>query len=247
MIFPTHFIFLYMEGLLVTTDYNSLEKSDNIRVVYDKTTDLVWIDTPSIQSLYEFIDLGLPSGTKWASCNVGATKPEEFSLYFAWGETEGYSGITNTKKFTELDYKYCNGSISALTKYNYNSTFGRVDNLTTLELVDDAAYVSDKTCRMPTKADFQELTANTTNTLVTLNGVNGRKFTSKTNGNSIFVPSAGQCYNGSVSLVGTIGCLWSGSLHDNGPGGSWLFIFYPNSVGIYSNLRYYGCPVRAVL
>jgi hypothetical protein len=67
-----------------------------------------------------------------------------------------------------------------------------------LELEDDAAYTSDNTCRMPTKADFEELIANTTSTWEILNGVNGRRFTSNTNGNSIFVPAAGSCVNGLV-------------------------------------------------
>ena len=100
--------------------------------------------------LYEWVDLGLPSGTKWASCNVGAEKPEDFGLYFAWGETEGYEGITDEKQFSWADYKLCGGSNSTLTKYNNNSSYGTVGTLTTLEQVDDAAYVSDNTCRMPT-------------------------------------------------------------------------------------------------
>ena len=63
---------------------------DNIRVVYDSINDKVWIETPML-SLYEFVDLGLPSGLKWATTNVGASAPEDFGLYFAWGETEGYT------------------------------------------------------------------------------------------------------------------------------------------------------------
>ena len=72
-----------------------------------------------IPSKYEFVDLGLPSGTKWATTNVGATKPEEFGLYFAWGETEGYTAddVNNgVKQFSWADYKLCGGSDSTLTK-----------------------------------------------------------------------------------------------------------------------------------
>ena len=87
-----------MKSLIKTEDYDSLASAEGLRVVYDKTTDLVWIDTP-IQSLYEFVDLGLPSGLKWASCNVGAEKPEDFGLYFAWGETEGYTRNYFRKRF----------------------------------------------------------------------------------------------------------------------------------------------------
>ena len=165
--------------------------------------------------LYEWVDLGLPSGTLWASTNVGATKPEEFGLYFAWGETEGYEGITDEKQFSWSDYKLCGGSDSTLTKYNNDSSYGTVDTLTTLEQVDDAAYTSDNTCRIPTKADLEELIANTTSTWETLNGVNGRRFTSKTNSNSIFVPAAGGCFDGSVNDVGSFGLLWSSSLDDS--------------------------------
>ena len=234
-----------MEGLLVIDNYNSLEKSDKIRVVYDKTIDLVYIDAPS---LCDFIDLGLPSGRKWASCNVGATKPEEYGLYFAWGETEGYSGITSEKQFNLGDYKHTSGgSYNTLSKYNSGTSYGVVvDNLTTLELVDDAAYVSDNTCRMPTSGECKELIDNTTSTWETLNGVYGRRFTSKTNGNSIFIPAAGECSNGSVSGVGSYCKLWSSSLGNFPSEGSDLF-FYSVSVYMFSSSRHYGYSVRAVL
>ena len=197
-------------------------------------------------SIYEWVDLGLPSGLKWASCNVGATKPEDFGLYFAWGETEGYEGITDEKQFSWSDYELCGGSSSTLTKYNNNSSYGTVDNLTTLEQVDDAAYQSDNTCRMPTKADFEELTANTTSVWETLNGVNGRRFTSKTNGNSIFVPAAGYCGNGSVGNVGSVGYLWSSSLYESGSRYAWYLYFSSDYVFVDSYGRCGGFTVRAV-
>lgn len=234
-----------MKSLINTEDYNSLASAEDIRVVYDKTTSLVWIDTP-IQSLYEFVDLGLPSGLKWASCNVGAEKPEDFGLYFAWGETEGYSGITDEKQFIWSDYKLCGGSDSTLTKYNNKSYNGTVDTLTTLEQVDDAAYTSDNTCRMPTKAELEELIANTTSTWETLNGVDGRRFTSKINGNSIFVPAAGYCIIGSVFNVGSYGCLWSSSLNESDSRGAWNLYFNSGNVDVDSLDRYYGFTVRAV-
>lgn len=200
-----------------------------------------------LEPLYEWVDLGLPSGTLWAAWNVGATKPEEYGLYFAWGETEGYEGITDEKQFSWVDYKLCGGSSSTLTKYNNNSSYGTVDTLTTLEQVDDAAYVSDKTCRMPTQADFEELTANTTSTWETLNGVNGRRFTSKANGNSIFVPAAGNCSSGSVYGVGSGGYLWSSSLDESDSGGAWGLYFGSDGVHVGSGYgRYGGFAVRPV-
>ena len=207
----------------------------------------------TIPSKYEFVDLGLPSGTKWATCNVGASKPEEYGLYFAWGETEGYSGITSEKGFYWGDYKYSSGQTSStstlfkgVTKYNSNSSSGTVDNLTVLEQVDDAAYTSDNTCRMPTKADFEELTANTTSVWETLNGVNGRRFTSKTNGNSIFVPAAGGCFDGSVNGVGSNGGLWSSSLDESNSRDAWGLGFVSDGMGVDYGSRYNGLAVRAV-
>lgn len=197
-------------------------------------------------STYEWIDLGLPSGLLWASTNIGAEKSEDFGLYFAWGETEGYEGITDEKQFSWADYKLCGGSDNTLTKYNNDSSYGTVDNKLVLEQVDDAAYTSDKTCRMPTKADLEELTANTTSVWETLNGVNGRRFTSKTNGNSIFVPAAGLCGDGSVGLVGSAGNLWSSSLDESYPGDGWFLGFDSGNVGVDYDYRYGGFTVRAV-
>lgn len=197
--------------------------------------------------LYEFVDLGLPSGTLWADRNVGASSPEDYGLYFAWGETEGYEDITDEKQFSWTDYKLCGGSNSTLTKYNNNSSYGTVDNLTTLELEDDAAYTSDNTCtcRMPTKAELEELTANTTSTWEILNGVNGRRLTS-TNGNSIFIPAAGYCGFGSVSDVGSYGSLWNSSLDENDSKYAWILGFGSVYVGVSSYYRFYGLTVRPV-
>ena len=216
---------------------NSLEESPEVYKLVEALT---------IKPKYEFVDLGLPSGTKWATCNVGANSPEEFGLYFAWGETEGYEGITDEKQFSWEDYKLCGGSKSTLTKYNNNSSYGTVDTLTTLEQVDDAAYTSDNTCRMPTKTDLEELTANTTSVWETLNGVNGRRFTSKTNGNSIFVPAAGYCVNGSVDDVGSYGGLWSSSLYESSPRVAWHLGFDSDGVGMGDYGRYGGFTVRPV-
>ena len=204
------------------------------------------VEALTIKPKYEFVDLGLPSGIKWATCNVGATKPEEYGLYFAWGETEGYEGITDDKKFSWNDYKLCGGSSSTLTKYNNNSSYGVVDNLTTLEQVDDAAYQSDNTSRTPTKDECQELVDNTTSTWETLNGVNGRRFTSKTNGNSVFVPAAGFGDDGSFSFVGSNGYLWSSSINESNPSDCWALGFGSNFANVVFNNRCTGFTVRPV-
>ena len=131
------------------------------------------------------IDLGLPSGIKWASCNVGATEPWEYGGYYAWGETEEKSNYDTST------YKYCNGSYFSMTKYCTSSSFGTVDNKTTLEPGDDVAHVKwGGSWRMPTKAEQDELRNNCTWTWTTLNGVDGYRVTGP-NGNSIFLPAAG--------------------------------------------------------
>ena len=198
-------------------------------------------------SIYEWVDLGLPSGLLWASTNVGAEKPEDFGLYFAWGETQGYEDATIDKQFAWEDYKWCNDSYTTLTKYNNDSSYGTIDKLTTLELVDDAAYVSDNSCRMPTKADFEELIANTTITQESLNGVNGRRFTSKIDGNSIFIPAAGDQDYGSVYDAGSGGYLWSSSLAESASISGWCLHFNSVNMGVGHGFdRYSGLTIRAV-
>ena len=154
-------------------------------------------------------------------------------------------GITADKEFRWNDYKLCNGSETTLTKYNNNSSYGTVDNLTTLEQVDDAAYQSDNTCRMPTSGECQELIDNTTSTWETLNGVKGRRFTS-TNGNSIFVPAAGFYSGGSVNNVGYSGNLWSSSLNESNPRSGRYLDFRSSGVYVFNVSRYHGFTVRAV-
>lgn len=169
------------------------------------------------------VDLGLPSGTKWANMNVGATKPEEFGLYFAWGETTGYtSDITDGRSFNWESYKWCNGSQDSMTKYCTKRSYGTEDKKTTLELADDAVHVNwGGSWVMPTIEEIEELIANTTSEWTTVNDVKGRKFTSKTNGNSVFLPAAGYRYDTNTYHQGTngyyYGYYWSASLNKSYP------------------------------
>ena len=165
------------------------------------------------------MDLGL--SVKWATCNVGASKPEEYGDYFAWGET------TPKSTYDWSTYKYYNGSFDSLTKYNNKSSYGTVDNKTTLELSDDAARANwGGSWRMPTKAEQDELREKCTWTWTTQNGVNGYKVTSKINGKSIFLPAAGYRYDGSLYDAGSYGQYWSSSLYANCPGSAWDVFFY---------------------
>jgi hypothetical protein len=226
---------------------NSVKRGNvvNVRRVKDESPlafgDYEGLVTPE---LYEWVDLGLPSGLKWAAWNVGATKPEEFGWYFAWGESQGYTGITNEKQFSYVDYTLCDSGY-VMTKYN------KTDGLITLEAADDAVYATDNTCRMPTADEMRELTANTTSAWVedyNGTGVAGSILTSNVNGNSIFLPAAGKGFDGYVFSVRREGALWSSSLCL--PTTQFDLAYFLNvssdHVGMASTSRHNGIPVRAV-
>ena len=192
-------------------------------------------------SKYEFVDLGLPSGTMWATCNIGANSPEESGLYFAWGETEGYTVddvAAGKKAFTWDDYKF--GNSDALTKYN------STDGLIQLELIDDAAYQRDSTFRVPNYSELSELNNCTTSTWETLNGVNGRRFTSNINGNSIFIPAAGYYNSGSLEYGNSQGYYWINSIVSYSTESGEYFGFREDYSYPYATIRNYGFPIRPV-
>ncbi len=187
----------------------------------------------------EYVDLGL--SVKWATFNVGANKPEEYGDYFAWGETEP----KNTYDWST--YKWCNGSETTLTKYCTDGSYGTVDNKTQLELSDDAARANwGGDWRMPTDAELTELRGQCTWTWTTRNGVNGYKVTSKSNGNSIFLPAAGHRSYSSLDYAGSYGLYWSSSLDSDYPGRAWSVLFYSDYVSRSNLNRYYGFSIRPV-
>ena len=160
-------------------------------------------DSPASNG-HEAVDLGLPSGLKWASCNVGATKPEEYGGCYAWGETE------EKRVYSWRKYKYY-----TMTKYCTSRSYGTVDKKTILEPADDVATVKwGGNWRMPTTEEQQELINNCTWTWTTLNGVNGYRVTGP-NGNSIFLPAAGyrHGYGTGVYDQGSDGFYWSSSCY----------------------------------
>ena len=192
---------------------------------------------------HDYVDLGL--SVKWATCNVGASKPEEYGDYFAWGEVEPkdtYSWST---------YKWCNGSYNTLTKYCTNSSYGTVDNKKQLDLSDDAARANwGGSWRMPTQAEQDELYANCTWTWTSQNGVNGYKVTSKKSGytnKSIFLPAAGYYDASSLKNAGSRGDYWSSSLYTGSPYYACRVYFFSGSANRSSgSTRYCGQPVRPV-
>ena len=192
-----------------------------------------------------WVDLGLPSGLLWATCNVGASSPEDYGDYFAWGET-------NTKSsYSWYTYQYCcSNSYNSLTKYCQKSDYGcngYTDNLTILQSGDDAAS-ANYGGRMPTKEEWEELYNNCTSVWVwtAQNGPNGRLFTGP-NGNTLFLPAAGFRGNSSIGEAGYTGYYWSSSLPTDYPDHMWYFDFYSGGYGMSSlTLRYRGYSVRAV-
>jgi len=202
----------------------------------------------------EYVDLGLPSGTLWATCNIGASSPEEYGDYFAWGETSGYN--EGKSDFSWSTYTYCEGSDSTLTKYCNDSNYGYngfTDTLTELELSDDAAYVNwGSSWRMPSIEQFNELidSVYTTAVWTTFNGVVGYQITSIVSGytdNSIFLPAAG-CYNDtSLSISTWYGCYWSRTLNTGLPNVAWFLDFWGGVIrsSVYDN-RFSGRSVRPV-
>ena len=202
--------------------------------------------TPLIGGMKEYNPEAIDMGTKvkWASCNLGAVRPEDYGGYYAWGETEpkdNYSWST---------YKWCNGSYSALTKYNTLRLYGTIDNKTVLEASDDVASVKlGGKWRVPTDAEWTELrekctwswTSNYNGT-----GVSGIIVTA-TNGNSIFLPAAGYRYGTNLGSAGSLGPYWSSSLSTDSPNRAWGVNFGSGGVGRYNfGNRYYGHSVRPV-
>ena len=194
---------------------------------------------------HEWVDLGLPSGTKWATCNVGADSPEDYGDYFAWGET------TTKSTYDWSTYKWCRDSYDTMTKYCIDDFWGTVeDNKIFLDYSDDVAYVKwGSPWKMPTTWDMKELMdANyTTWTWTTQNGISGYKVTSKVNGNSIFLPAAG--YRGTYDLLeaGSDGYYWSSSLDTGNSSYAYHLSFGSDYVGSYNYSRRFGSSVRPVL
>ena len=184
---------------------------------------------------YEYVDLGLPSGLKWATCNVGATSPEQAGLYFAWGETTGYTGddVTSGVRSFTLD-EYRAGPAASIS--------------TELTLEQDAAHINlGGNWRMPTKAEYQELLDNCN--VVWMDdynekGVTGCIFTSRVNGKSVFIPATGQCSNSNVYYVGSYGLIWSAS-YKSSSSARYLELTYTEH-RLNLSPRYYGQTVRGV-
>ena len=186
---------------------------------------------------HEYVGLGLPSGLLWATCNVGASSPEDYGGYFAWAETQPksyYDGNTYT-------YTYHDSQYGGYTKYNYT------DHLTILQAGDDAATANwSSGWRTPTREEWKGLLRHCTLVWTTQNGVNGRRFTGF-NGNTLFLPAAGRRRDDYLHGAGFNGDYWSSSLvGPNYSHSAWDCYFNSGNYGMDGNDRYQGLSVRPV-
>ena len=181
-----------------------------------------------------FVDLALPSGLLWCEHNVGASTPYEDGLYFSWGNVTGHTGDDGYDFGTSNDGPYASTPGAALT-----------GNIPTNGTYDAARHNMGAPCRMPTVGEFQELNAQCDSEWTDEDGVAGRRFTSRINGNSIFLPASGYRYGTGLSVRGSNGRYWSASLGSQTNGYDLNF----NSTGVDpANLinRFHGFSVRAV-
>ncbi len=186
-----------------------------------------WKQIPTTGTLngYAWVDLGLPSGIKWATCNVGASSPEEYGDYYAWGETS-----------TKSDYSE-----------STSSTYGKdMSDIGGNAQYDVARNQWGSTWRMPTEAEFQELIDNCTWKWTTQNNVNGYRVKSKKNGNSIFLPAAGYRYGTSLSSTGSYGYYWSSTPNESNTDYAYYLYFYSGDHYTHWSNRSYGPSVRPV-
>ena len=181
---------------------------------------------------HEWVDLGLPSGLKWATCNVGASSPEDYGYYYAWGET-------STKgDYSWSTYEWFDNFTRTVTKYKADE----------LDPSDDAARANwGGYWRLPTKKEFEELREHCTWEWTTQNSHKGYKVTSKKNGQSIFLPAAGWRLGADDYSVGSYGYYWSSSPIESDASYAYYLYFYEDYHNVDWGYRYCGHSVRPVL
>ena len=211
-------------------------KYENGEVIYNNYNNIKQI---------EYVDLGLPSGLKWAKCNVGATSETGYGDYFQWGST-----TPNTADECNWAKAPFNGGASSYDEAYFNSVKDTVcPNGVLAKEYDAASQIMGSDWRMPTKDEIQELIDNTTKERFTNyngTGVNGWKFTGS-NGNSIFIPAAGCRSGSSFADQGDHGNVWSSSLYTLDPYDAWDLYFYSDGCNVIGLYHCGGRSVRGVM
>ena len=231
-----------MKHLIETENPSGLATVPYDRIVLDTTSNDLIVRGGG----YEYVDLGLPSGLKWAKCNVGAETETDYGDYFMWGSTTPNTPDECT--WAKVPFNGGNTSYDADAINSVKNT--ACPNGVLAKEYDAAAQIMGGDWRMPTNDEFQELLDNTNKEWTQVDGVNGYKFTSKKEGyqnNSIFIPAAGYRNDGSVYNVGDYGSVWSSSLDTSYPFYAWTLDFGSSNCSM-GNLyyRYYGQSVRGV-
>lgn len=217
--------------------------------IYDGETEIVAqcgsVSAKCSVTVSSKVDLGL--SVQWASCNLGAVCPWEYGDYYAWGE------IDSKDQYSWSNYKWCNGSVTALTKYCIDSKYGDngfTDNKTILSPDDDVAAVNfGEKWRIPTSAEWQELMDNCTMSWTTLNGVFGQRVTSKIQGYTsrwIFLPAAGESDATTLYRAGSTGSYWSSSLFSQNTSQAYSVFLQWNGVRSAGFSKYKGFSIRPV-
>ncbi len=208
-----------------TTYYIRAYAVNEVGTSYGEEICFTTLSTTGTVNGHDWVDLGLPSGVKWATCNVGATSPEEYGDYYAWGETE-----------TKNSYDWGNCSTMNVT----------MDDIAGNPQYDVARKKWGDSWRMPTFEELEELQNNCTWELTTENGINGYKVTGP-NGNNIFVPAAGYRYGTTLNFDGYYGGYWSSKPHDDGDDSAFFLCFDDKEQRINAYYRSDGQSVRAVI
>lgn len=178
---------------------------------------------------YDYVDLGLPSGLKWATCNVGASQPEEYGNYYAWGETS-----------EKIEY----------TKLNSKTSGKKIGDISGQYQYDAARFNCGGSWRIPTEKEIEELRDYCNYKWTSYKGVKGALFISRKNGRVLFFPAAGSHDETSHTNAGEIGRFWGST-----PGTDWYACFlgfndescHDGLDSFYHNFRYYGHTIRPVL
>ena len=193
---------------------------------------------------FEYVDLGLPSGTMWATCNVGATKPEDPGLLFEFGRVDGYKYGDKNNQFRTIGQNLEDTGSIYIPQTISGNVYKRNE---ILDLEDDAAHVNmGGKWRMPTNDQLEELLNNTTHEVETINGIKGMMFISKINNKRLFVPFAGYDY-GKFYQKGSYISIWSSQVYASDVNGAYrLNCNSSGRANISYNYRSYAFSVRGV-